>query len=240
MFRYKLWRVGAAVRFQILDQSDRVEFRWAASNGIHVESMSYPDLCGNLVMLRGVNAARDDEISTQPCTSEYEAIDYLNRVNNALNELVMKRYGGIGGLVYDSGTPAAPIPPTKPPYFIKAEFHRVGATIHMHVKDQYGGNERPGGKWPTFTATNGMRVISNNNPAINAMDIFVRGRSPTARDQVDAFMGSDAQAQTLMLKMVAAIDEFNAFYGGKKKVWVSEDELEPSTEKPTFDMPKRR
>jgi hypothetical protein len=230
MLRYELTRDESQLIFRVLEQDERNFPQFNASNGIFIASVSCPAIVGNGIYLRGCQTDEDHLYGRWTASSPPAAEALRIKFIDALNEFQAHRYPG----------QARQTTPTKPPYFIKAEFHRVGATIHMHVKDQYGGNERPGGKWPTFTATNGMRVISNNNPAINSMDIFVRGRSPTARDQVDAFMGSDAQAQTLMLKMVAAIDEFNAFYGGKKKVWVSDDELEPSTEKPTFDMPKRR
>lgn len=94
MLKIKFWRIENVLLMKVLEQGNEIkrgDFKFCASNGIKVTSISSPELTPDVIYVRGDNEDMDDEeidnkVVHFDCEDERKAKILLNRYIEAVRE----------------------------------------------------------------------------------------------------------------------------------------------------------
>lgn len=89
MLKIKFWRVENVLLMKVLEQGDgikRGDFKFCASNGIEVKSISSPELTPAIIYVRGCEEEYDDSIAPREYSNAEGAKEALARYIEAVKE----------------------------------------------------------------------------------------------------------------------------------------------------------
>lgn len=89
MLKIKFWRIENVLLMQVLEQGNEIkrgDFKFCASNGIKVTSISSPELTPAFINIRGRAKEYDDSIVPRECINAEEAKAMLARYIEAVKE----------------------------------------------------------------------------------------------------------------------------------------------------------